>query len=195
MQTFLLTFIPLFVAIDVFGVLPTFSALTERLEERQRAQVALKSCFVSLIVGGLFVVFGNAVFIFLGITQFDFMVGGGILLFLISVSDILGANLEGRRVEGDELAIVPLAMPLILGPASITTLILISSQFSKCWALSSLVINIFLVYVAFLLSSRIQKFLGKGTNLAIGKIASLFLMAIAVMMVRKGIYGILGIVS
>ncbi|HAZ13418.1 MAG: hypothetical protein A2X86_14660 [Bdellovibrionales bacterium GWA2_49_15] len=191
METFLLTFIPLFVAIDVFGVLPTFSALTESLDGKHRAQVALKSCIVSLILGALFVVFGNAIFIFLGITQYDFMVGGGILLFLISVSDILGANLEGRRVDGDELAIVPLAMPLILGPASITTLILISSQFSKGWALGSLLVNILLVYVAFLLSSRIQNVLGKSTNLAIGKIASLFLMAIAVMMVRKGIYGIM----
>ena len=191
MNTFLLAFIPLFVAIDVFGVLPTFSSLTERLEGKERSRVALKSCFVSLLLGLLFVVFGNAIFIFLGITQFDFMVGGGILLFLISVSDILGADLEGRRVAGDELAIVPLAMPLILGPASITTLILLSSQFSKSWAILSLVSNILLVYGVFLLSGRIQKFLGKGTNLAIGKIASLFLMAIAVMMVRKGIYGIL----
>ncbi|MEK6626027.1 MAG: MarC family protein, partial [Bdellovibrionota bacterium] len=78
MNTFLLAFIPLFVAIDVFGVLPTFSSLTERLEAKERSRVALKSCFVSLLLGLLFVVFGNAIFIFLGITQFDFMVGGGI---------------------------------------------------------------------------------------------------------------------
>jgi multiple antibiotic resistance protein len=191
LETFILTFIPLFVAIDIFGVLPTYSSLTEGLTSEVRNKIALKSCVVSIILGIMFIFFGNAIFVFLGITQYDFMVGGGILLFLISVRDIMGGHHDDRKVVGDELAIVPLAMPLILGPASITTLILISSQYSKIWALGSLLINIVIVFAGFLLSVRINKLLGKSTNLAIAKIASLFLMAIAVMMVRKGIYGIL----
>lgn len=194
METFLLTFIPLFVAIDIFGVLPIYSSLTENLEKKQKREMAYKACGASLIIGILFVLFGSDIFKFLGISRFDFMVGGGILLLFISLNDIMVGNFRTRRVQSEQIAIVPLAMPLILGPASLTTLVLISSQHSKLWALGSLGLNLIIVLVSFLSVGIINKIIGKATNLAMAKIASLFLLAISVMMIRKGIYGIISMV-
>src|SRR5690606_13084764 len=91
-KLFSLAFIPLFVAIDVIGITPIFLSLTHDMSTSARKRVVNTSVFTALVIAITFMLTGSKIFQFMGITQDDFRVGGGILLFLIALSDILHSN-------------------------------------------------------------------------------------------------------
>ena len=99
METFLLAFIPLFVAIDVFGVLPLFVALTEGMDDQQRTKLTAQATFTAFVISVVFLVAGKILFSFLGITESDFRVGGGIVLLVLAVNDLLFSHDRKRSLE------------------------------------------------------------------------------------------------
>src|ERR1700675_4788027 len=119
-QTFWLCFVPLFVAVDAFGILPLFMALTERMEPVRRHRIILQSVLTATAVTLAFVLAGSAFLRLLGITVPDFMVAGGALLFVLSLSELISPH-KTTEVEADELGAVPLGVPLLAGPAVLTT--------------------------------------------------------------------------
>ena len=134
-----------------------------------------------------FLITGVALFKFLGFTIADFLIAGGILLFVISMSDLLREEKIQRKIDPESLGAVPLGVPLITGPAVLTTLILLINEHSYCIIILALFINIFIVGLIFFFAQYINKLLGKTGAKIISKIAGLFLAAIGIMMVRKGI--------
>jgi multiple antibiotic resistance protein len=88
METFLLAFIPLFVAIDVLGVLPLYVALTAGMDEPQKKKLVIQATLTAFTVSLVFLVAGKLVFSFLGITESDFRVGGGVVLLVLAVKDL-----------------------------------------------------------------------------------------------------------
>ena len=106
-------------------------------------------------------------------------------------------TVSGRSVDADKeemVAVVPIGTPLTVGPATIATLLLLSTQFPLYWVVISFVVNIALVWVIFSSGSFFMKFLGKGGIRAVSKVSSLLLAAIAVNMVIKGL-NMLGILN
>lgn len=188
-KLFSLAFIPLFVAIDVIGITPIFLSLTHEMSETSRKRVINTSVLTALVIAVVFMLTGSKIFQFMGITEDDFRVGGGILLFLIALSDILHSNPEERRQVSDDIAIVPMAIPLILGPAALASVILQASQFPTWIALAAIVSNLAVVWLGLRSSGLIRRVLGNGGTKALGKVFSLLLLAYAVMMVRVGIKG------
>jgi multiple antibiotic resistance protein len=186
LQNTLLSFIPLFVAVDAIGVLPIFVSLTEGLEEKARTKVILQSMCTAIGLAIGFVLVGKLVFKFLGITIGDFMIAGGAILFCLAIIDMVSATNE-RRVPGPELGAVPLGTPLIAGPAVLTTSMLVVSQYGILPTVISLVANILLAGLLMRLSSSLMSFLGEAGSKALSKITSLLLAAIAVMLMRKGL--------
>jgi multiple antibiotic resistance protein len=185
-RTLALAFIPVFVAVDALGVLPMFITLTETAKKSQRAKIVRDSVITAAAVAVAFIFVGKNVFQFLGITVYDFMVAGGSLLFIISINDLLIAD-KSKRIPPDTIGAVPLGMPLIVGPAVLTTCLIVMDTYGLAPTLLSVILNILIAGLIFASSDYIMKFIGKGGAKAISKIASLFLAAIAVMMVRKGI--------
>ena len=186
LQNTLLSFIPLFVAVDAIGVLPIFVSLTEGLEEKARTKVILQSMCTAIGLAIGFVLVGKLVFKFLGITIGDFMIAGGAILFCLAIIDMVSATNE-RRVPGPELGAVPLGTPLIAGPAVLTTSMLVVSQYGILPTVISLVANILLAGLLMRLSSSLMSFLGEAGSKALSKITSLLLASIAVMLMRKGL--------
>jgi multiple antibiotic resistance protein len=192
-QIFLKAFIPLFVAIDVFLILPIFTSFTQDVSKSDQKTIITKAIVTSLLFGPFFIFFGEKLFGFFGITRFDFQIGGGILLFIIGIGDLVLGGFESRRKSNVEFGIVPLAIPLILGPASLTTMMLLSAEHGKLLTLLSLALNILIIWVVLSFSKTIIKLMSEGLSLAIAKIMSLFLLAISVMMIRSGITGVLAL--
>jgi multiple antibiotic resistance protein len=190
-ESYLLAFTALFVAFDALGVLPIYISLTQGVSDERKKELVNKSCLTALIVGLIFLFSGESLFKLLGITSDDFRIGGGILLFLIALSDILVSGEKKRRAPTTELAIVPIGIPLILGPGVMTTLLLLISKHGYLVTLVCFFINMVFVWLVFLNSRLIIRFLGQGGALAFGKVASLFLLAIAVMMIRVGIQNVI----
>ncbi len=186
METFFLAFIPLFVAIDVFGVLPLFVALTGGLEERRRRLLTLEATATALAVSLVFLAAGKLLFSFLGITESDFRVGGGIVLLVLAVNDLLFSK-ERKREPDATIGVVPIGIPLIMGPAALTTIIISVNSYGYGWTIASLVANMAIVFLVFAQAHRIARVMGDAGSRAVAKVFALFLAGIAVMMIRSGI--------
>ena len=187
MVSFWLCFVPLFVAVDALGALPLFVSLTEKLQRPKIRHLIWQSIWTALAVALLFLAIGKWVFRLLGITVADFMVAGGGLLFAISLSDLLTGEKQKRPVDWESLGAVPLGVPFIVGPAVLTTTLLLVSEHGLIPTVSAVLLNIFIAGLVFFLSDSIIRILGKAGTKTISKLASLILAAIAVRMVRKGI--------
>lgn len=182
----LLSFIPLFVAIDVLGVVPIFLSLTERLERPQKRRLVTDATLAALGVSLAFLFFGRFLFGVMGITVDDFRVGGGIVLLILAVVDLLFSHDQQRSPE-TSVGIVPIGIPLIIGPAALTTILILVDSYGVLVTIGSLLANLAIVWLVFRYSEVVVRVLGRGGSKAIAKVASLFMVAIAVMMIRVGL--------
>ena len=186
-----LAFIPLFVAVDAIGIAPIFVSLTVHFEQKDKNKIILQSMLTAICLAIGFIFLGKAVFRLMGITIGDFMVAGGSILFCIAIIDILSQTKQ-RHIPADELGAVPLGTPLIVGPAVLTTSMLIVSQYGLSATIISVIVNILLAGLILKLSSFLIKALGESGSKALSKIMSLLLASIAVMLVRKGVSQLIG---
>lgn len=187
-MNYLLAFISVFVAVDAIGVVPIFISLTQEIKERERKKIIHQSVSTAFCVAVSFILVGKLVFHLLGIKVEDFMIAGGTILFILATSDLLFPT---KRYRTPSPGVVPLGMPLIVGPAVMTTSLIALDAYGLFPTLFAVVTN--LIIVGFVLSSSqwVIKLLGKGGSQAISKVASLLLASIGIMMVRRGIAGLL----
>jgi len=183
------TFIPIFVAIDVFAILPIFISLTVDMPD-SRKQIIRDSIFTALIVGLLFVALGEAIFKILGITSDDFKIAGGLVLIVLAISELIRHEEESRKPAG-RVGVVPIGVPLIVGPAVLTTILVLVDHYGIIPTILSLLLNLFIIWISFINAERIINLLGKGTIIGISRIMALLLASIAVMMIRLGISNII----
>lgn len=187
MKSFWLCFVPLFVAVDAIGLLPLFINLTEGMGKKLIRKIIVQSMITALAVALIFIAVGTGIFRFLNISVADFMIAGGTLLFVISIRDILAAEKKILEVDPDSVGAVPIGVPLITGPAVLTTSLLLVSEHSVVITSLAIAANILIAGGMFLMAPLINRVLGKTGSKAISKIISLLLAAIGVMIVRRGI--------
>ncbi len=186
LKIFLLSFVPLFVAIDVLGVVPLFVSLTNGMTPKQKKKLITEATLTALAVSVVFLFGGRMIFNFLGITENDFRVGGGIVLLVLAVDDLLFAAERGRAPE-TSVGVVPIGIPLIIGPAALTTLLIVVDSYGYLAAVVSLLVNLLAVWLVFRYSASVIRRMGEGGSKAFAKIAALCMAAIAVMMIRVGL--------
>ncbi len=189
-SSILLSFIPLFVAIDVFGVIPLFLTLTEKLPKENKDKLVTEATMAALVVAVVFLFGGRAIFRFLGITENDFRVGGGIVLLVLAVIDLVSTS-DKQRSPDDSVGVVPIGIPLIIGPAVLTTILILVDTYGQWATIASILLNLLIVWLVFRYSHIIGRVMGKTVSRAVAKIAALFMVAIAVMMIRVGLTGML----
>ncbi|TAL39332.1 MAG: MarC family protein [Spirochaetes bacterium] len=188
----LLSFIPIFVAVDAFGVLPVYISLAGSLDHAVQKKIIVQSMITALCLALGFIFVGQAIFRFLGITVGDFMVAGGVVLFSIAIMDIVNPR-QRKKIPHEEMGVVPLGTPLIAGPAVLTTTLLCVSEFGMLPTIISVIVNIAIAGIVFGGSRWLGRILGDPGSKALSKVTSLFLAAIAVMMVRKGLVFLISI--
>ena len=199
MDAYLESFLPLFVAINLPGILPLFIGLTEGRSPQARRRLIAVAGTTAFVVALLILFAGQVIFRTLGITVNDLRVGGGLILLILAITDLIFSDFKRRAPSDDggddgadaELAVVPLGIPLTIGPAAITTILVSQQSFGYLPTLASLVANLALVMLAFLFGPALMARLGASASKAVAKVASLFLAAIAVAMIRAGIFGMI----
>jgi multiple antibiotic resistance protein len=191
LRNILLSFIPVFVAVDAIGVLPILTSLTEGLDERQKDRIIVQSMLTAACLAVGFIFLGKLVFRVLGIALGDFMIAGGAILFCLAIIDIVNPVKE-RRKPAEDLGVVPLGTPLIAGPAVLTTSMLSVSEYGLIATVVSVVVNILLAGLIFRSSLLLIGILGEAGAKAMSEVASLLLAAIAVMLIRKGLTSFVG---
>lgn len=192
-NAFVLTFIPLFIVVDAIGNLPFVISLSEGLSDKERYKMIHVAILTASIVGLIFLFFGQAILKVMGIPPGALTITGGIILLTLSIRYIL----SGRIVEADReemIAVVPIGTPLVVGPATITTLLLLATEYKLYIILLSLALNLFISWGVFMLGNRIAAFMGKGGLRAVSQIFNLLLAAIAVNMVLRGL-SLVGIIN
>ena len=183
---FVLTFLPLFIVVDVLGNVPIIISLSDGLTPKQRNSVINIGVATATVVGLIFLFFGKWILNVMGISQGAFTIAGGLILLIFSLRYLtVGRWMD--IIKEEMIAVVPIGTPLIVGPATITTLLLLSTQYSLYVILIALAVNLILSWVAFMLANRISGFLGKGGLSAVSQIFNLLLVAIAVSMIIRGL--------
>ncbi|KQB98176.1 MarC family transcriptional regulator [Loktanella sp. 1ANDIMAR09] len=194
-------FTTLFIIIDPPGLAPVFIALTQGMSAQQRRAIGIRAFLVAAALMMVFLFLGEAVLGFIGISMDAFRIAGGILLFLTAL-DMLFQRRQARRednaAEGqaehhDDPSVFPLALPLIVGPGAITTVILLAGEAQSAadmGAIAAVIIVVLLiVLLAFLAAPAIERALGKtGLNI-VTRLLGMLLAALAVQFVLDGLRG------
>ncbi len=181
------TFIPIFVAVDIFALLPLFMAYTAGLPQEKTRKVINLSILTALLVSGGFVAVGELIFTLLGITVDDFKIAGGLLLLVIAILEIVRPDDHRKRRLDEGVGVVPLGVPLIVGPAVLTTLLVLIEHYGIGPTLTALLLNLLIVWFFFRNASLVARRLGKNGLMALSKLMAILLASIAVMMIRIGI--------
>ena len=193
LDPYILTFIPIFVAVDAIGNIPLFISLVEGSSKKQRDKAIRDSVTTATVVAILFMFIGKWVLRLVGITIPDFQIAGGVLLFVISLRLLLPGTHKGFLANGHDkdVGVFPLGTPLITGPAVLTTTLMMLNSFGFMPTFVSLTLNMIIVWITLAKADFIIKLMGASGTRAFSKIMYILLAAIGVMMVRRGITGVL----
>ena len=191
LHNFVLTFVPLFIVIDAIGNLPFVITASEGMTGRERFRMVNIAILTAAIVGLAFLFLGQLILNAMGISFGSFAIAGGLVLLALSIRYMItGQMVEVAEQETRELVgVVPIGTPLTVGPATITTLLLLVKQqeFPLYMVLISFALNLLIAWIICMAGNRIAGFLGQGGIKAVSRVFSLLLAAIAVSMVIKGL--------
>lgn len=200
-EPFWTSLVALLVTVDPIGLVPIFVALTPGSSDAERALLAHRAVSLAAVVLLLFAIAGEKVLGSLGIGMGAFRIAGGLFLFLLALEMVFerrgqrrGGTAEGvvEDRHGADLAVFPLAIPLIAGPASITTTILVADRLSPTLAgriavLAAVVVALGLTWVALLVASRLARVMGPTLIGVLSRLLGLLLGALAAQYVVDGI--------
>lgn len=199
MELFLSTYLKMFFIMTPFFVLSVFLTVTSEATIKEKRKLATKVTISVIIMALILLFFGQNIFFVFGITLDAFKIGAGALLFITAVGLIYG-NKDGQKLSDtnlEELAVVPLALPITIGPGTIGVLLVFGAEIegAKAQIATSLAIvsAVLTIGTMLYLSSIIEKFINKEGLLIISKITGLFLAALSAQIMFTGIKGFLGL--
>ncbi len=193
---FITAFTTMFVVIDPFGTTPIFVALTQDMETAARRKTAIRSCLTAVCILIAFAAFGEAVLGFVGISMAAFRVAGGALLFLTALDMLFERRTKRRedRAEEEERpdpSVFPLAIPLIAGPGSIATIILLAGQNPGIQGIAAacavMLAVMAVVFIFFLSGGMIARLLGKTGLNVLTRLLGMLLAALSVQFILDGL--------
>jgi multiple antibiotic resistance protein len=197
--------IALFSIVDPLSAVPLFLALTQGQSAQVVNHIRAKAVLVATGILFAFSLLGNAIFSFFGITSHAFQIAGGVLLFIVGMQQV---NANDHKINEDEkmdlasrgeVAIFPLAFPILSGPGAMSVVILQSSRNQTFWDQVFQMLGIALVmasaFVSFALAHQLKRLLGQtGLNI-IMRLGGVILIAIAVQFVLDGVQGYLKVLA
>ena len=196
LEIFLQYFVLYFVVIDPIGTTPLFLVVTKGLNAKDKNKVAFEGVLIATIVLLFFAFFGNYVLKYLGISFPAFTIAGGIILFLIALEMLFDIRSERKKRsindKRDKISIFPIAIPLLAGPAAITSVILTISQAEGSYSL--LIINIiclisvmFVSFVILRVFTKFQKFINEKIINIFSRVIGIILAALSIQYILDGI--------
>ena len=199
-ELFVSSFITFFVVIDPPGCAPIYAGLSSGASPLQRRAMAIRAVGVASIILFVFALFGEKLLHGLGISLASFRIAGGIMLFLIALEMVFEKRTQRREdraaevaadPEADDVSIFPMAMPMIAGPGSIATVMLLMARSTGVQAtlvvLGAMVTILLLTLVALLAAGPLMRLLGTRIEAVITRLLGVLLAALAVQFVMDGL--------
>jgi multiple antibiotic resistance protein len=204
---FLSAFVTFFVVIDPAGCAPIFASLTRGASAAHRRAMAIRSTLVAAGILIVFALFGEGFLRTLGISLASFRIAGGIMLFLIALEMVFErrtqrreeradeitrkAAAEERPLEAEDIAVFPMAIPMIAGPGSIATAMLLTSRadglIEGAVVLAALIATLVLTLLSLLAAGPLMRVLGDKVEAMITRMLGVILAALAAQFVVDGI--------
>lgn len=185
--TFFRVFVPLFIIINPLAVLPNFIDVVRHSDRKSVNRISLKTTGSALVLLLFFVAVGEPLFSMIGITKYAFMVACGILLLYMSLGMLSGDPPVTRNVEIDTSSIVPMSIPLLVGPGSIATSIVLEGEYGKAMVVASVIACMVLSKLMFDYHRFFFRLMGKNGLSAWNRLSALFFAAIAVNLIVTGL--------
>ncbi|HRZ26926.1 MAG TPA: MarC family protein [Spirochaetota bacterium] len=193
---FINTFIKFFFLLTPFFLLSTFLSMTRGMDVTQKKKIAVKVTLSMIVICIILFHIGNQIFAVFGITLDSFRIGTGILLILSAITLVQGPRGMQAPAEGEDISVVPLAIPVAVGPATIGALLVMGGELSgineKAVGLSAIVTALLCVGLILFLSGLIERIVKVRGLTILSKITGLILAALAAQMIMTGIAGFLG---
>lgn len=195
---FLQMFFTLLIVIDPIGIVPLFLSVTNQLNPLEKLKTMKKAIAVSAVIMSVFVLAGRFILEFFGITPGAFFVAGGVLFFLISIDMLFGQRKRSKTSDEEDdhdysaIAVFPIAIPMITGPGTVSTIMLYATG-TESWLVSvgllvaALVPVLLLVFLAMRSSGLILKVLGKTGVSVVERIMGLILSGLSIQFVYNGL--------
>jgi MarC family membrane protein len=197
----LAAFVTLLVVVDPPGVVPIYVALTKDEQPSRRRAILIRAVLIAFGVALFFLVAGRAVLSYLGVTVHAFSISGGILLFVAAMPMLFGhrGGLQSPEPKeqssvGHDISVFPLAMPMLSGPGTIATILLLTSQaggdMMRLVAIGVATAVVFLVsFIVLYLGARLISLVGEGGVHIATRVMGIVLAALAVQYVLNGVTG------
>jgi MarC family membrane protein len=200
-------FVTLFVVIDPIGIGPLFIALTQGATAAERRRIGITSVSIAAGILTVFGLAGEAVLSFLGISMAAFRISGGILLFVIALDMVFERRTQRRETRtaqeesgpSNDPSVFPLATPLLAGPGSIATIVLLVGAYQGDFARQAMIFGVLyallaMALVMFLLGGVIERLLRRTGILVVTRLLGMLLAALSVQFVLDGLadFGLLG---
>ncbi|HOT46027.1 MAG TPA: MarC family protein [Spirochaetota bacterium] len=193
---FINTFIKFFFLLTPFFLLSTFLSMTKDMDGGKKRKIAVKSTFSIVIVCIILFLIGNQIFTVFGITLNSFRIGTGLLLFFSAITLVQGPKGEQQQKDTDDIAVVPLAIPVAVGPATTGALLVMGGELGdvtgKIVGISAIIAAVICTGIFLFISGSIEKVVGKQGLSILSKITGLILAALAAQMIMTGAVGFLG---
>ncbi len=201
-ELFLSAFAALFVVIDPPGCTPIYAGLTSNATPEERRSMALRAVGIAAGILLLFALVGEKLLSTLGIGLDSFRIAGGIMLFLIALEMVFEVRTQRRedraqrireREPAEDVSVFPMAMPMIAGPGSIATVMLLMARAQgptdTAVVLGALALNLALMLGALLLAGQFLRLMGEKIEAVVTRLLGVILAALAVQFVIDGIRG------
>ena len=191
-ELFVTTYVKMFFILSPFFSVSMFLSMAGDIEVAEKRRLALRTALAILVTVLIFFFFGVQIFSVLGITLAAFQIGAGTLLFLNAI--VLVSGRKGETIvtdPDDDFSVVPLAIPLIVGPGSIGTLFVLGAELTqtneKIYACSAIIAAAITVGIFLYLATAIERILGKKILAALTKLTGLVLTSLAAQIIFTGI--------
>ena len=186
------TFLTLVVIMDPIGAAPIFVAVTQRLDDAARRRAALRAVGAAAVLVLGFAAIGRATLDYLNVSVESLSIAGGLLLLLVALEMLRGIDPE--TAESEDVALVPLAVPLVAGPGAIATVIVAIEQHpsaaGRLSVVGGIICALLVVLVTLLLAARLARVLSPSLVSFLTRVFGLLLSAIAVQLVVDGVQGL-----
>ena len=199
-EIYLQSFVLYFVVIDPFGTTPIFMSLTKHQNAKEKIKSAFEGVLTATIILIFFSIVGNFLLSYLNISLGAFKIAGGIILFIISLEMLFDKRQERKEKDienvSNNIAIFPLAIPLLSGPAAITSVIVIVSQFGnnltyQLISTISLLCVMLITFILFFIVSKSQQFINKKFINVFSRVIAIVLAGLSIQYIIDGVISLI----
>ena len=196
LEIFIQSFTLYFIVVDPLGSTSIFFVITQNLNAKEKIKTAISATIIAAIILLFFALLGSYILKYLNITFSAFTIAGGIILFIISLEMLFNKRQQRKEeninFQSENISVFPLAIPLLAGPAAITSVIVLVSDIGNNYVnqiigITSLILVMFLTFIIFFITSKFEKIINKKIINIFSRVIGIILAGLSIQYILDGI--------